>query len=362
MILLFNVKITSQGLSYYHRNDWLPKYDRLDIFKYCLASYSALVPLLSRCLFFIQLEPEFAHRQSELEQFIYENFPKDKIELFWYRNNHTRDWRQLTDQYFTDPNELIWFAGNDDHIFIDYNLDVVQAGIDILNNDPDPLSVIYYSHWPEQMRLSLHHQGQLTPDKNYIKFTWRTFDAIRIIKAARFRRYWFETDFGDELVFRTDTLWHAGVEMTGPVYAPTRELVRHYDGYSHVSPQIVNIAPPLVIPPGFFESDMKLRIGFTDHRADWTNLNPLAEWLYAANPNGADYRWTEEDVPLFWRNRIKLTATNSEISADTLAQARDAAFLATTRIPMHCYSTTFDHTGAAPADWFSNHMRYHEQT
>lgn len=362
MILLFNVKITSHGLSYYHRSNWLPRSDRLDIFKYCLASYTALLPVFSKCLLFIQLDPEFAGRQAELESYIKENFPQDKLEIFWYRNNHTREWRELCDKYFTDPKELIWFAGNDDHIFIDYDLDVVKSGIELLNSDPDPLSVIYYSHWPEQMRLSIHHQGKLTADGNYIKFTWRTFDAIRIIKTERFRRYWFETDFGDDLVFRTDTLWHAGVQMTGPVYAPTRELVRHYDGYSHVSPYIINLAPPLFIPPDFFALDMKLRIGFSDHREGWTNLNPMAELLYAVDPSGADYRWTEQDIPLFWRDRIKLTVTNSEISATQLAQARDAAFLATTRIPMHCYSTTFDHTGAAPKDWFANHMRHYEQT
>jgi hypothetical protein len=359
MILLFNVKITSQGLSYYHRNNWLPKSDRLDIFKYCLASYTALLPVFSKCLFFIQLDPEFANRKLELEQFITEHFPQDKLELFWYRNNYTRDWRELCDRYFTDPKELIWFAGNDDHIFIDYDLDVVRAGIELLNADPDPLSAIYYSHWPEQMRLSLHHQGQLTADKNYIKFTWRTFDAIRIIKTERFRRYWFETNFGDEIVFRTDTLWHAGVQMTGPVYAPTRELVRHYDGYSHVSPQIINLAPPLFIPPGFFENEMKVRIGFSDHLPDWTNFNPLAQWLYAAHPHGTDYRWIGDDIPLFWQSRIKILASNSEIDNMKLAKARDSAFLAATRIPMICYSTNFDHTGGAPEEWFSNHMRDH---
>jgi len=359
MILLFNVKITSHGLSYYHRNNWLPKSNRLDIFKYCLASYTALLPVLSKCLFYIQLAPEFADRKEELEKFIHENFPADKIHLFWYRNNHTKDWRSLCDEYFQDPNELIWFAGNDDHIFIDYNLDLVRAGMQTLKEDPDPLSVIYYSHWPEQMRLSQHYNGQLTEDGNFIKFTWRTFDAIRILKVERFRRYWIETDFGDELVFRTDTLWHAGVEMTGPVYAPTREMVRHYDGYSHVSPHIINLVPPLFIPPGFFEGAMRIRIGYGDRDPGWTNFNPQATNLYANALDGADYRWVEADIPLFWQGRIAEIGYSPDYDPSQMEQARDSAFLATTRIPMNCYSTNFDHTGGAPEEWFSNHMRYH---
>ena len=359
MILLFNVKITSHGLSYYHRNNWLPKSNRLDIFKYCLASYTALLPVLSKCLFYIQLDPEFADRKEELEKFIHENFPADKIHLFWYRNNHTKDWRSLCDEYFQDPNELIWFAGNDDHIFIDYNLDLVRAGMQTLKEDPDPLSVIYYSHWPEQMRMSQHYNGQLTEDGNFIKFTWRTFDAIRILKVERFRRYWIETDFGDELVFRTDTLWHAGVEMTGPVYAPTREMVRHYDGYSHVSSHIINLVPPLFIPPGFFEGAMRIRIGYGDRDPRWTNLNPQATNLYANTLDGVDYRWVEADIPLFWQGRIAEIDYSPDYDPIQMEQARDAAFLAATRIPMNCYSINFDHTGGASEEWFSNHMRYH---
>lgn len=356
MILLFNVKITSQGLSYYHRSPWLPQYDRMDIFKYCLASYTALLPLLSKCLLYIQIEPEFEHRRTELEAYIYSIFPKDKLELYWYRINYTRDWRTLCERF--SDSDLIWFAGNDDHIFIDYNLDVVAAGLDLLNNDPDPWSVIYYSHWPEQMRLSVHHGGELTADKNYIKFTWRTFDAIRIMKGVRFKRYWQDNEYGDEVVFRTDTLWHKGYQLTGPVYAPTRELVRHYDGYSHVSPHIINLAPPLTIPPGFFEDKIHVRVGYNDYLNDWVNLNPAAEWLYAANPAGADYRWHPDDIPLFWQDKIAEIDYDEKYDPEPMRQARDAAFLAMTRVPMHCYSTDFDHTGAAPADWFTNHMRY----
>ena len=356
MILLFNVKITSQGLSYYHRSPWLPQYDRMDIFKYCLASYTALLPLLSKCLFYIQVEPEFEHRRAELEEYIYTIFPKDQLELNWHRINYTRDWRKLSEQF--DDNDLIWFAGNDDHIFIDYDLDVVRAGIKVLNEDPDPYSVIYYSHWPEQMRLSLHHNGELTKDKNYIKFTWRTFDAIRIMKGARFKRYWQDNDYGDEVVFRTDTLWHKGYQLTGPVYAPTRELVRHYDGSSHVSPHIINVAPPLVIPPGFFDNKIHVRVGYNDHLNDWVNLNPTAQWLYAANPIGADYRWHPDDIPLFWQDKIAEIDYEPNYDPLPMRQARDAAFLAMTRVPMHCYSTDFDHTGAAPAEWFSNHLKY----
>jgi len=334
----------------------MPKYDRLDIFKYCLASYASLLPVLTKCLFFIQIEPEFSHRKTELEEYIHQLFPNGKLELHWYRINYSREWRELS-QTFNDK-DLIWFAGNDDHIFIDYNLDVVCAGMELLNNDPNPWSVIYYSHWPEQMRLSMHYNGELTPDKNYIKYTWRTFDAIRVLKGQRFKQYWRDNEFGNQIVFRTDHLYHAGYELTGPVYAPTREIVRHYDGYSHVSDVINNLVAPLVIPPRFFNDKIHVRVGHNDHLDDWVNLNPTAERLYAADPAGADYRWHLDDIPLFWQDKIAEIDYNENYEPALMCQARDAAFLATTRVPMRCYSINFDHTDAAPADWFTNHLRY----
>ena len=70
MILLINVKITAYGLSHYDRAAWLPKSNRMDIFKYCLASYATMLPLISKCEFYIELAPEFINRRDELEEYI----------------------------------------------------------------------------------------------------------------------------------------------------------------------------------------------------------------------------------------------------------------------------------------------------
>jgi len=357
MILLFNVKITSRGLSHYQRSEWLPKYSRMDIFKYCLASYTAMLPVLSKCIFYIQIEPEFAHRQAELEEWIKKLFPADRLELHWHRINHTRDWRLLCEQ-FTDDNELIFFAGNDDHIFIDSSLDMLESGIANLSADPNPYSVIYYSHWPEQMRMSMYYNGELTADGNYIKYTWRTFDAIRILKAARFKKYWQDNELGDEVIFRTDTLFHIGYELTAPVYAPLREMVRHYDGYSHVSGQLINIVPPLVIPDGFFGTGMEIRIGYANRDNTWINFNPQAEFLYSANPRGTDYRWVQEDIPLFWQDKIVYIDVNKDVDLDVLNRSRDTAYINSTRVPMNCYNINFGHTNTIPDAWLSKHLRY----
>jgi len=143
------------------------------------------------------------------------------------------------------------------------------------------------------------------------------------------------------------------------VYSPTKELVRHYDGYSHVSKRIVGISPPLVIPPGFFENDIKIRVGFDGHTDTHVTFNPLAEHLYAECPDGVDYRLVENDMPLFWKFRNTEIEINTEIDRSLLLDARDAAYLAATRVPMSCYGIEFDERNVAPQSWFKNHLRVH---
>ncbi len=357
MIVLFNVKITDIRMGFpYTRGTWMPNPERFDIFKYCLASTAVLEPLVSKFVFCITLAPELAHRQAELDEYIHGLFPSDKLDLTWARNDYGRDWHKTCDRVLTDPNEIVWLACNDDHIFIDNSIDMVASAIDTLKADTDPNAVVYYSHWPEQMRVSRHFNGELTADGNFIKYDWETYDGIMMLKAGRLSKYW-ERDYGNTLMFKVDYLGaHHGYVCPGPVYAPTRELVRHYEGYSHVGSYVANVSPPLFVPPGFFEGDMHIRIGYVDRRDDYTNFNPISEWLYNFNPAGTDYRWLSEDIPLFWQDRIENVEFAPEFNKELMYQARDAAFLAATRVPMKCFDIIFTHENPAPKEWFTKHL------
>lgn len=361
MKLILNVKITGIRIGYPYdtgRGSWTPKYDRFEIFRYCLASYAVLAPLVSKFHFYIQLADDCAGREAELEPYINELFPQDKLDLRWYRNNHTRDWRQVCEEHLQDDNEVIWFAGNDDHIFIDYNLDMVRAAISVLQNDSDPLSVVYYSHWPEQARMSHALGGQPTEDGNFVKYQWQNYDGIHMFKAARFKRYWYDADYGDDLVFRPDDLNnHYGYNLPSRFYAPTREMVRHYDGYVHIGRAVTDIAPTLFIPPGFFEKDMTVRIGFTDRDNACTNFNASSVNLYNTNPNAADYRWIEDDIPLFWRDRIKNIIYTNDYNESVMIEARNRSFINMSRFALNCFGRTFTDRDAPPEQWFNNHLR-----
>jgi len=361
MIVLFNVKITDVRMGYpYRRASWMPNPERMDVFRYCLASTAVLDPLVSKFVFCITLAPELAHRRAELEEYIHGLFPSDKLALIWQRCDYGRDWRRICDQYLNDPDDIVWLACNDDHIFIDSNLDMVDSAIEHLVLDPDPDAVVYYSHWPEQMRMSRHYNGELTADGDLIRYNWETFDGIMMLKAGRLAKYW-ERDYGDALMFKVDYLGaHHGYSCPSPVYAPTKEIVRHYEGYSHVNDgmeqTLANIVPPLFIPPGFFESDIKIGIGYPERDDSWTNFNPASEWLYNFHPNGTDYRWVEEDIPLFWRKRLGIISHDPGYDKNLMYHARNAAFLAATRVPMRCFGTEFTHRDHHPKEWFSKHL------
>lgn len=362
MIVFYNVKITDVKMTWpyagtvYDRAHWFPVSNRFDIFKYCLASRAVMAPLVDKYIFYIDLA-EFAPRQQEMQEYMELIFPKDKLEIHWHRIERTRDWRKLCEQ-FTDDSQLIWYEGNDDHIFIDYNLDMIKAAQDTLTADSDPNAVMYYSHWPEQMRMTLLHKGELTPDGNFFKFTWDTVDSLLLMKVSRFKRYWHETDCGEDNMYRTDPLgWQYGYKIPGTVYSPTRELIRHYDGYSHVGKLLGTIAPPLYVPQGFFEKRMKVRIGYPERLDGWQNLYAAAERLYSIDPAGAEARWCVEDIPLFWRDHISELDVNPDQDIHALKQARDSAFLAMTRIPLKAHGHEFG-TECHPRENFKNHLYF----
>jgi hypothetical protein len=344
----------------YKRAPWMPNPERFDVFKYCLASHAVLAPLVKKFVFCITLAPELAHRQAELDSYMKEIFPEDKLEVIWQRCDYGRDWKKVCDQYLTDPDELVWLACNDDHIFIDSSLAMVESAIEHLNSDSDPNAIMYYSHWPEQMRMAHQLDGELTEDGNFVKYQWENFDGIMILKAGRLSKYW-ERDYGDAAMFKVDYLgaFH-GYSCPGTVYAPTKELVRHYEGYSHVNDGMAqtleNIVPPLYIPDGFFGTGIEIRIGYPDRDDTWINFNPAAEWLYNSKPTGTDYRWVREDIPLFWKDKVVWVNVNPNYDVQANYRARDTAFLLSTHVPMKCFGFEFDFHTKPPTEWFQKHL------
>jgi hypothetical protein len=356
MIIVFNVKISDIRLVAYNRASYYQAGSRMDVFKYCLASYAAMLPLISKCFIYVETEG-MSEREKELEEFIYSVFPKEKIVLNWKRNNCTKDWVKACDEILAVDDELIWLGCNDDHIFIDKDLTVIADGLEALKNDPDPMAIYYYSHWPEIIRTADHNKAQLVANGNAVRFDgWGCYDSIEVIKKERFKRYWFEQDHGDLILYKTDSLNVYREQIIAPTYCPTKEIVRHYDGYSHVA-DMSNICPPLIIPNGFFDRDIKIKYGYHTRDNACVNINPSHSFLYAFNPSGTDYRWSLEDIPLFWKDRItSIEEAPAIANSKTILHAmRNQNIINSSKIymPGHAW---FSNNSIPPENWFEKHF------
>ena len=80
---------------------------------------------------------------------------------------------------------------------------------------------------------------------------------------------------------------------------PKIELCRHYDGYQ----LLFFDPPPLFIPPGFFENDLKIRFMMDGYDPHFVNINPFGEYVF--NGGNADLKILIEDLPHFWKEKIK---------------------------------------------------------
>ena len=290
MILFFNVLVTDSRASASGMN----RVDRLDLFKYALASYSC-IDRVSKVIIYCELAGSYKNREEELKEYIRSIFAGKEVEYHSYSPSNQREWRDmLGGSVLLTTKEPILYMGNDDHIFIDYDLDVLNEGLDLMAKEPeDQITTIHISSFTEGIS-TIYGLNDFRQVGRYWETELLYSDACQIVNAAFFRHVFFDLDMGGEYMRRTDnflTNWyptlgdfkfhsskpHPKVKM----FMPLRELVRHFDAYWHIEVPLDEV-PLLEIPKGFFENDIQI-------------------------PDGV----LPEDIPLFWRDRVK---TYPEIS------------------------------------------------
>jgi hypothetical protein len=330
MILFVNTFITNENpnfkLSYQRGN--LNTDDKLDIFKYSLASLAVAYDW-SKVILKISLDDYYKHRQDELEQFIKGNFSQFNLVLKWQRSEYQNDWKR---DYELLNDNLIWYYCNHDHIFFDSSKDYLVELVDEMKDEE--LCSLQFSHWPENIRNA--KLGSASPPNdpatykihnNHISVVANSFDSIQIITKELYRRWWFEGEFNHIKLGRPD-FFGIGLAEIKPmpyhkVIVPFKELCRHYDGYQHMQPAIDNDqCPSISIPPGFFENDIKIRYGYDDYKEGWININPKNNHYYAYDKSGTDYKFTLNDLPLIWKNKISVIDSNPKINDDEMIQYR----------------------------------------
>lgn len=336
MILFCNVLITDAPYSRYDRGRF-PDTSNADIFRYFLASMS-VIPWEAVYVF---CGLEGCHATEDTRNQITSSFEEafahvqDKS-LTSRRLITLGAWRTaLAPLLAKHRNSLIYYTGNHDHIFIDYDLDCLNACTSFVQfyRKQNPYLSIPYSHW----LFEISDRSQCLLHSHYFTMSAsQRRDAIQILTPELMHRWFFkESQHMDPAsrVRRSEDLggW-LGAETFLRV-VPNRELARHYDGDSHISISCFDY-PPLHIPSGFFERNLRIAtypVGGRDYAAleqeGYTVLDPSCRDLAISKAGGVYARQCVQDIPLFWRSRIASIETKPDEDQGKLLRQRDDAAL-----------------------------------
>ena len=298
MILLFNVCITpsSSSCNINYDRGLLPNFDKIDILKYCLASLS-IIPW-SEAVINIELQSYYKIFEKEIYNYVNDQFKNIKFVFSNKRAKNQKDWQKLNNLLSTKPDPLLWYCGNHDHIFMSPNLDVINLIENKLTNSPD-YTYIIYSHQAEFHDSYVH-------DESFSFLNLPQLHAMCCLKVKDFNDFWSSFDLGDYFMPRTE--WYILDKdkdkyishIDWNVYSPHAKCCEHFDGYSHRIP--ISHFQPLIIPTGFFNKNIKIQFGGI-RKNGFFYINCFKQHS-CVREDGTDSYWSEEDIPLFWRDKL----------------------------------------------------------
>jgi hypothetical protein len=346
MILLMNTFLTHPRMTY--QRGHVPGAGTLEIFLYTVASLAA-IPYWSAAIFHIRLDDFYQPYGPRIRDFIREEFG-DRAIIYDWRNERQSQWRETIGRLMALPDDLVWYSCNHDHVFMDYGLEGLDRILGALAAEPEARKSAYYSHWPEFCRVTrTQHPTDhtLRPD-GVIAARFQHMDSIQIVSKPLLHSWWCEPDYGDRYLPRSD--WE-DVYQCSPFrcFVPSRELCRHFDGYSHLFD--ITSVPPLSIPPGFFEKQIKILYCSPERREGWVHVNPLYPHYRTVDPEGVDYKWVLDDIPLFWKNRVAAIEIARWFDPPQLVEARNRAV----RQYMTCFSAHSCCGGYQPDEAYIQH-------
>ena len=309
MILFFNVFITdthAKGVAAYQNRENAKSFDKLDIYKYSLASLANVYPW-KKVIISTKLDENYSHRRDELNNFIQQEFGKYDLLIRDYRNETQLEWQK--DYELLDDN-LIWYSGNHDHVYIDNDYQYLYESVDLIKDLPGLFSM-QFSHWPEFVFEPYDGFKQKQFSVFAMQIIGKYHHSLQIISKDLYKYYWFEQELPkDQIWGRTDNFFSDVFHEEILTFVPVRELCRHFDGYQHCPRQFQNnLIPVLEIPDGFFDSNIKINIG-PDYKEGYTNCNPYNNKLKIFSDEGADNWYSQDFIPKFWLPRISSIENN----------------------------------------------------
>ncbi len=286
-----------------HTYRWQKK---IDVVKYTLASYSVIE--WDRVI--IRFECEDQDQTSDFTAYCRGLFPSadifngrsataekysdalsainecDETWIFFSPNNDH--------PYLADPDNLIRYVSIADRISIVYPMDTVglvfshftEGMVDNRITDPQ------WGYFGLKFKKIVYEDDEVIVSRS----NKAPLDSCQIFKLGYLKQIFSSTKNTGRVIRLEDTEHHSSLEHNVIQICPKTELCRHYDSYGH----IMNYVPPLFIPDGFFEKNIKIRYGYDNAIKGWVNVNPLKESIGLE----VDLLNLIGDIPSFWKGRI----------------------------------------------------------
>ncbi len=298
MILLFNVCITpsSSSCNINYDRGLLPSFDKIDILKYCLSSLS-VIPF-SEAIINIELQSYYKIFETDIKKYVDNQFKNIKFIFSNKRAKNQKDWQKLNILLSSKEDPLLWYCGNHDHIFMAPNLQVYRSIENKLLNSPN-CTYIVYSH-----QCEFHDTHDQENEFSYMRLP--QLHAMCCLRIEDFNDFWSSFDIGDYFMPRTEWFILDSEKdkfishIDWNVYCPHMKCCDHFDGYSHRVP--IEYFQPLVIPPGFFSKNIKIQFG-GKRKNGYYYIN-CYKTHRCFTEDGTDSYWTEDDIPLFWKDKL----------------------------------------------------------
>lgn len=285
---------------------------KIDIVKYTLCSYSKLK--WEKVIIRFECEDD-----NETESFY--NFCNDLFPNAIIKNNRSATAKQYYESLSLiddGTNPWIYLSSNNDHPYIG-DPTFLPICLEIANKlekkYTDKDVSILYSHFTESMidnKITDPQWGYF--ESNFKKIIYEdekviatvsnklTLDSIKIFRLDYLLNLFIKTKNKGRLIRTEDTGFHLSYSKNLITVAPKVELCRHYDSYAH----LMKWVPPLFIPFGFFEFDIKIRYGYENNISGWVSVNPNKNNISSE----IDLCCFLEDLPTFWKDRISAIDIN----------------------------------------------------
>ncbi|MBR9701510.1 hypothetical protein GOV13_01170 [Candidatus Pacearchaeota archaeon] len=312
--------------------------DRYDVTLYTLASYAEID--WDEVVIVYEFGEDMIEKKEEFERFVKDFWPNAHI--FYGRSDNQKKFQKRMNFINKLNGEWVFYAGNNDHPFVAPNKKILNSCLDKakqLSKKHKFISVVYCHFWEayhtskkgsayrEYMALKPKILEE-TPEY-FVDFFYEIYgDTIQIFNKKMINYMVFSEDLGEGKFRKIEEMtWHDKMKrkrVDQIAVVPKEVICDHFDGYGHTVnsafPVPVEYFPPLFIPKGFFENNIKIRYGYKDYKEGWVNINPLIEKYSFEDEKGTDMKISIDEIPLFWKKRISKIDINPNLNKEVVEE------------------------------------------